>query len=137
MSILTIALAIVLPLFQDNPQFPIKLWLPKELKNKFPWVNYGYCCYVLIFLGINTIVSDCAVIGYLIKGCSQLDILMIRIKDFPKILNSKSKSEINRNDDFDIEEFNLHKILKHHQQILRYYTFIMYLLIKIFNIFKV
>ena len=108
-----------LPLFTDEREFPLQLWIPFEVKKSNYWIIYTWHTF-FIFVGcsINTC-SDCIFVHFIEHGCAQLKILSIRLKSIPEAIKSARKKNMKYQDILIIEKSTLRPLFIHHQLIYK------------------
>lgn len=108
----TILLKAIGPLFQkNNEELPYKAWMPCEIEKRLSfWMIYGLQTIGSFGAGQTTIAIDTFAMTMMLQLCSQLEILMHRMKKYPYLyLETKIYGDIRQ------REKKIGMWVQHHQ----------------------
>ena len=112
------------PLFQsaENRTLPFKSWLPYDLntKSKF-YLSYAHQSLAIYACATINVAHDILIYGFMVKVCSQLQLLSNRILQIPPMLEDYKMQKFL---DYEIEKLEskvIAQYISHHNFILRYF----------------
>lgn len=102
-----------------DPQFIMKKWDPPFLINKPVAVDAIWNIHLSMLGPISCLFYDCAIFGFLIYACAQIDVLRLRLLELPKDIQLACSKILDPREIYKIEENKINDIIRYHQHTLK------------------
>ena len=83
------------PIFESNLDYPVplKMYLPFEINKTNYYFIFLFQLIRIMYNGIVTAAHDLLFVGFNMRICHQIELLIMRFKNIPKVLKSAGKTQ--------------------------------------------